>query len=79
LFRSRTSVLTASATEEVGTSTITSMPSRSSHWRATVEPTSGRFWWSACTTSTLIPRWVMPLSWIASRTAWVEPGPDRSR
>jgi hypothetical protein len=44
LLRSRVSSLTASATEEVGTSKIACTPSWSYHWRATVEPTSGRFW-----------------------------------
>jgi hypothetical protein len=34
----------ASATEEVGTSTIVSTPSRSIHWRAMFAPTSGLFW-----------------------------------
>ena len=35
---------TARATEEVGTSTITSTLSTSYHWRAMLEPTSGLFW-----------------------------------
>src|SRR5918997_3756108 len=55
LFFSRVTWLTASATEEVGTSRITSTPSVSYHWRATLEPTSGLFWWSADTMSTLMP------------------------
>jgi hypothetical protein len=47
--------LIASATEEVGTSVITSTPSRSYHCRAMFDPTSGLFWWSAETISTLRP------------------------
>ena len=43
--------LTASATDEVGTSTITSTSSTSIHWRTMLEPTSGLFWWSAESTS----------------------------
>src|SRR5215831_19497888 len=45
--------LTASATPEFGTSTITSTLSVSYHWRAIAEPTSGLFWWSAEMSSTL--------------------------
>ena len=45
--------LTASATPEFGTSTMTSTLSVSYHWRAIAEPTSGLFWWSAETISTL--------------------------
>ena len=37
-------VLMASATLLVGTSMMTSTPSRSIHCRAMLEPTSGRFW-----------------------------------
>ena len=44
---------TASATPELGVSTMTSTLSTSYHWRATAEPTSGLFWWSAETISTL--------------------------
>ena len=55
LFFSFTTPFTASATEEVGTSTITSTPSRSNHCRAMLEPTSGLFWWSAAITSTERP------------------------
>ena len=54
--------LTASATPEFGTSTITSTLSVSYHWRAIAEPTSGLFWWSAETISTLMPRFSMPES-----------------
>ena len=43
LFFSRTISLTASATEEVGTSTITSTLSTSIQVRTTLEPTSGLF------------------------------------
>src|SRR5678815_3324674 len=52
--------LTASATPEFGTSTITSTLSVSYHWRAIAEPTSALFWWSADTISTLIPRFSPP-------------------
>src|SRR5690242_7172299 len=44
---------TASATPELGTSTMTSTPSASYQRRAIDEPTSGLFWWSAETISTL--------------------------
>ena len=43
LFFSRVTSLTASATLDVGTSTITSTPSTSNHCRAILEPTSGLF------------------------------------
>jgi hypothetical protein len=36
--------LTASATDEFGTSRIMSTPSRSNHWRAMLAPMSGLFW-----------------------------------
>jgi hypothetical protein len=36
--------LTASATDEFGTSAIMLTPSRSNHWRAIDEPVSARFW-----------------------------------
>jgi hypothetical protein len=52
---SRVIWFTASATPELGTSTITSTFSASYHWRAIWEPTSGLFWWSANTISTLSP------------------------
>src|SRR6185295_3586662 len=61
--------LTARATPELGTSTITSTLSVSYHWRAMAEPTSGLFWWSAETISTLTPRFSMPESSTASRAA----------
>jgi len=41
---SRVIWLTASATPELGTSTITSTLSTSYHWRAMLEPTSALFW-----------------------------------
>src|SRR5215510_15444268 len=44
---SRVIWLTARATPELGTSTITSTLSTSYHCRAMAEPTSGLFWWSA--------------------------------
>src|ERR671912_531074 len=46
-FLSRVIWLTASATPEFGTSTITSTLSASYHCRAICEPTSALFWWSA--------------------------------
>ena len=69
---------TASATDEVGTSTITSTLSTSYHWRAMLEPTSGLFWWSAETTSTFMPFFAAPKSSTAMRAAATEPGPARS-
>jgi len=51
-FFSRVTPETASATALLGTSTIMSTPSRSSHCRDNETPTSGRFWWSATSTST---------------------------
>ena len=44
LFFSRVTSLTASATLEFGTSTITSTWSTSNHCRAMLAPTSGLFW-----------------------------------
>ncbi len=55
LFFSRTTDCTASATEEVGTSSSTSTPSRSNHWRAIDTARSGLFWWSAEMISTFRP------------------------
>src|SRR5580658_1203346 len=55
LFFSRVTPCTASATDEVGTSRITSTPSRSYHWRAIDTARSGLFWWSAVITSTFSP------------------------
>ena len=70
--------LTASATDEVGTSTITSTLSVSNHWRAMLEPTSGLFWWSAETISTFMPFLAAPKSSTAICAASTEPGPPRS-
>ena len=47
LLFSRVIWFTASATDEVGTSTMASTLSTSYQVRAMVEPTSGLFWWSA--------------------------------
>ena len=77
LFFSRQMSFAASATEEVATSTRQSTPSRSNHCRATLEPTSGRFCWSAKTTSTLKPRG--PKSCTAWRAAATEVAPVTSR
>src|SRR6266853_1752803 len=60
LFFCRTISFTASATAEFGISTIRSTPSWSSHLRATTDPTSGLFWWSAKTTSILRPAALAP-------------------
>src|SRR2546427_10667319 len=70
--------LTASATPELGTSTMTSTLSVSYHWRAIAEPTSGLFWWSADTISTLTPRFSIPESSTAIRAAATDPAPARS-
>ena len=78
LFFSRTTSLTARATDEVGTSTMTSTPSRSIHWRTMLEPTSGLFWWSAETTSMGAPATLPPKSSAAIRAATAEPGPVMS-
>ena len=55
MFFSRTTDCTASATDDVGTSSIMSTPSRSNHWRAIDTARSGLFWWSAVITSTFRP------------------------
>src|SRR5512147_1276220 len=70
--------LTASATEEVGTSKIASTLSTSYHWLAMLEPTSGLFWWSAPTTSTFMPFFAAPKSSTAIFAATTEPGPAMS-
>src|SRR5262245_47848021 len=49
--------LTTNATEEVGTSTMTSTFSLSVQRLAMFAPTSGLFWWSPATTSILLPLW----------------------
>ena len=72
---SRVIWLTASATPEFGTSTITSTLSTSYHWRATCEPTSGLFWWSAEMISTFMPFLAAPKSSTAMRAASTEPWP----
>src|SRR5262245_13745928 len=77
LFLSLVMVLTASATEDVGTSTTTSTLSTSYHWRTMLEPMSGLFWWSAKTTSIL--SWqalALQKSSIALRAAHTDPCPD---
>src|SRR5262252_3517027 len=75
---SRVTWLMASATDEVGTSTITSTPSTSYHWRAMLEPTSGLFRWSAETISTLRPLCILLKSSTAMRAATTEPAPPMS-
>src|SRR5256885_13610464 len=79
LFFSLVMLLTASATEEVGTSTTTSTLSTSNHWRTILEPTSGLFWWSANTISILSKHFVdLQNSSTALRAAHTEPWPERS-
>src|SRR5215510_10229351 len=79
LFLSLVMVLTANATEDVGTSTTTSTLSTSYHCRTTLEPMSGLFWWSAKTTSILSwQAFALQKSSIALRAAHTEPWPDRS-
>ena len=75
---SRVMSVTASAAEEVGTSTITSTPSSSYHWRAMLEAMSGLFWWSAETISTLMPLPAASKSSTAICAATTEPSPERS-
>src|SRR6266478_1152508 len=75
---SRVIWLTASATPELGTSTIMSTLSASYHCRAMAEPTSALFWWSAETISTFMPLAAAPKSSTAMRAATTEPGPARS-
>ena len=77
-FFSRVIWFTASATDEVGTSTIASTLSVSNHWRAMLAPTSGLFWWSAETISTFIPLPAAPKSSTAICAASTEPGPAMS-
>src|SRR3954454_17267819 len=66
LFFSRTTDCTASATDDVGTSSSMSTPSRSNHWRAIDTARSGLFWWSAVMISTFRPLVAAP----KSSTAW---------
>jgi hypothetical protein len=75
LFFSLVIWLTASATDEVGTSTITSTLSVSNHLRAMLEPMSGLFWWSAETISTFMPFFSAPKSSTAILAAITEPSP----
>src|ERR1044071_3334526 len=70
--------LTASATDEVGTSTMASTPLVSNHSRARLEPMSGLFWWSAAITSIVMPATLPPKSSTAIRAASSEPLPARS-
>src|SRR5262245_5392802 len=70
--------LIARATDEVGTSTITSTPSTSYHCRAIFDPTSGLLRWSAVTISILRPLWVLLQSSTARRAATAEPLPPMS-
>src|SRR5215813_10427248 len=75
---SRVIWFTASATPELGTSTMRSTLSASYHCRAIAEPTSALFWWSAETISTFMPLAAAPKSSTAMRAATTEPGPAKS-
>src|ERR1700733_4995710 len=75
LFFSRTTDCTASATDDVGTSSSMSTPSRSNHWRAIDTARSGLFWWSALMTSTLSPLPATPKSSSACLAHTIEVGP----
>src|ERR1700744_1335835 len=77
-FFSFTMLLTASATPEFGTSTMTSTLSTSNHCRAILTPTSGLLRWSPEITSIFQPLAVRPESSTAIWAASVEPGPPRS-
>ena len=68
-------VLTARATEEVGTSKMASTFCCSNQARAMLAPMSGLFWWSAETNSTVS---AMPESCTAMRAAITEPVPAKS-
>ena len=69
---------TASATEEVVSSTIVSTPSASYHSRAREDAMSALFWWSAETTSIGAPATVPPKSSTAISAAATEPVPPKS-
>jgi len=78
LFLFLTISLTTNATEEVGTSTMTSTFSLSVQRLAILAPTSGLFWWSPATTSILLPLWAAcaaTKSAAACRAANTDPGP----
>src|SRR5689334_16288952 len=78
LFFSFVTSLTASATPELGTSTIMSTPSASYHLRAIADPTSGLLRWSPETTSTLRLLSFAMKSSTAIFAAITEPGPPMS-
>jgi hypothetical protein len=69
---------TASATEEVGTSAMTSTLPVSYHSRAMLDPMSGLFWWSAPITSIGLPLTCPLKSAAAICAAMSEPVPVES-
>jgi hypothetical protein len=69
---------TASATDDTGTSAMTSTPSVSNHRRAVAEPMSVLFWWSPEITSIRTPLICPPASSTAILAAVSDPGPPRS-
>jgi hypothetical protein len=70
---------TAMATDEVGTSTTATTFCESIQVRASVEPTSGLFWWSPTITSTVSPSSLPPKSSTAICAATTAPWPARSK
>src|SRR5215471_12004519 len=77
-FFSRTTLLTASATPELGVSAMASTFSLSTHDRVMLTPTSGLFWWSPLNTSMFQPLAGRPESSTAILTAATEFGPPMS-
>src|SRR5262249_38040173 len=75
LFFSRATPVTASATDDVGTSIMRSTPSRSYHWRAIVTARSGLFWGAALITSTFSPLPATPKASSACLQHATEVGP----
>ena len=78
LFLVRPISCTASSTEEVGMSAITSTPSSSIQRVTMAEPTSGLFWWSPAMISMGRPSTLPPKSSTAIFAAMTEPGPAMS-
>src|SRR3546814_20658837 len=76
-FLLRRTSLTASATDEVGTSTTTLKASVSTHCRPMLEPTSGLSWWSADTMVTSICFAFQSKSSTDMLAAITQPSPSR--